>query len=653
LVLPVVGAMVIGGPVVGLFAVLIGFFLLDLVFIPPYGSLTVKSDENWLALIAYIAVVLVVAVVVWKLQQLRADSARHQHEAAETLSILDTLQSTSPVGFSFVDPDFRFVRVNEKAAAIDGVSVQGHIGRTMAEVIPQFWSQLEPSYRGILALGEPILNVEVASETAEDPGRLHYWLESCYPVRVQGAIIGVGAVFVDVTEQKEAERVRLEAEAERVKAEGEKAEAERVRLEAEVERVKAEGEKAEAERVRLEAEAQHVRLEAQLHQSQRMESLGQLAGGVAHDFNNLLAVILNYASFVAEELSSATATPTGTQWEEPLKDVKQIQLAAERASLLTHQLLAFARRGVVQARALSLNSVITRMEQILRRTIGEQVELVISLAPSLPMAVADPGQIEQIVLNLVINARDAMPAGGTLSIETSTREVTQNESSVMGVPEGLYVRLRVGDTGVGMSAEVRERAFEPFFTTKPRGEGSGLGLATVYGIVSQSGGYTKIYSDEGVGTSISILLPAAKQGATQDVHDERVDRVKSLAGTETVLVVDDEEALREVTRRILTRSGYTVITASGGAQAIELATSHVGPIDLVLTDVIMPKMQGPAVANEMKKLRPGIRVLFMSGHAQPVLEAEAVLGTEFVLVEKPFDQVTLLENVRKALDRDE
>ena len=303
--------------------------------------------------------------------------------------------------------------------------------------------------------------------------------------------------------------------------------------------------------------------------------------------------------------TSAAATPTGAQWEEPLKDVKQIQLAAERASLLTHQLLSFARREVVQARGLNLNTAITRMEQILRRTIGEQIELVMSLTPSLPMVVADPGQIEQIVLNLAINARDAMPAGGTLSIGTSTREITGNESSVTGVPAGLYVCFRVGDTGVGMSSEVRDRAFEPFFTTKPRGEGSGLGLATVYGIVSQSGGYTKIYSDEGVGTSITVLLPAAQQDAEQDVPDERVDHLESLVGTETILVVDDEEALREVTRRILTRNGYTVVTASSGAQAIEIAASHVGPIDLVLTDVvIMPNMQGPAVANEMDSSDP-------------------------------------------------
>jgi CheY-like chemotaxis protein len=205
---------------------------------------------------------------------------------------------------------------------------------------------------------------------------------------------------------------------------------------------------------------------------------------------------------------------------------------------------------------------------------------------------------------------------------------------------------------MGMSEDVRDRAFEPFFTTKPRGEGSGLGLATVYGIVLQSGGYSRIYSDEGIGTSISILLPVAEHDDTVDTVEGR-DHTTLPLGTETILVVDDEDALREVTRRMLTRSGYTVVTASSGAQAIEIASSYVGPIDLVLTDVIMPKMQGPTVANEVRKVRPDIRVLFMSGHAQPVLEAEAVLGTDFLLLEKPFDQAILLESVRNVLDRNE
>jgi len=472
-----------------------------------------------------------------------------------------------------------------------------------------------------------------------------------------GQIIGASAIGHDITGrlslQREQKRLEdLEAEADRITAEGEKKVAERVRLEAEADRITAEDEKKVAEPVRLEAEADRMQLEAQLRQS-HMESLGQLAGGVAHDFNNLLGVILNYAAFVAEELTSAAATPTGSEWEGPLKDVKQIQLAAERAALLTHQLLSFARREVVQTRALSLNSAITRMEQILRRAIGEQIELVISLAASLPMVLADPGQIEQIALNLAINARDAMPTGGILSIDTGVREIMENEGSVAGIPDGSYVCLRVGDTGMGMSAEVRDRAFEPFFTTKPRGEGSGLGLATVYGIVSQSGGYTRIYSDEGVGTSITILLPAAGQDAMRDEVSGCVDHLKPLVGTETILMADDEEGQREMTHRILTRNGYTVLTASSGAQAIEIATSHVGPIDLLLTDVIMPVMQGPTVAKEVRNLRSDVRVLFMSGHAQPVLETEGLLATEFLLVEKPFDEAKLLQNVRKVLDGNE
>ncbi len=545
-------------------------------------------------------------------------------------STLVGLLDAAPDAMLAIDEAGLVVMVNAQAERLFGYRREELLGRPVEPLVSIADPRFRPSATGL-----------------EMPGRRQDGSEFSASISVSTMATDAG-LLISATIRDATERIEVEAERVRLKTE-----AERVRLEAEGERVKAEREKTEAERVRLEAEAERGRLEEQLHQSHRMESLGQLAGGVAHDFNNLLAVILNYASFVAEELTSATATPMGTQWEGPLKDVEQIQLAAERATLLTHQLLSFARREVVQARALSLNSAITRMEQILRRTIGEQIELVIRLAPSLPMVMADPGQIEQIVLNLAINARDAMPKGGTLSIDTIARGITGNESSVTGVPAGSYACFRVGDTGVGMSAEVRDRAFEPFFTTKPRGEGSGLGLATVYGIVSQSGGYTKIYSDEGVGTSITILLPAATQGATRDQHDEGADHSESPVGTETILVVDDEAALLEVTRRILTRNGYTVVTASSGAQAIEIAASHVGPIDLVLTDVIMPTMQGPTVANEVRKLRPGVRVLFMSGHAQPVLEAEAVLGTEFLLVEKPFDQAILLENVRKVLDRDE
>jgi len=442
-----------------------------------------------------------------------------------------------------------------------------------------------------------------------------------------------------------AEHVLLSAEAARVNAEAEKTIAASVRLEAEVKRI-------EAERVRLEAEMELERLKGFLHQSQRMESLGQLAEGVAHDFNNLLAVILNYAAFVGEELHRAADSPEGSQWSGPLNDVKQIQVAAEQASVLTHQLLAFARREVIQARPLSFNGAIRNIEEMLRRTIGEQIELSIELEPDLSKVMADPGHIEQMILNLAINARDAMPTGGTLSIITSSREVNASEWSLLGAPAGSYICVQFSDNGTGMSADVRDRAFEPFFTTKPRGEGSGLGLATVYGIVLQSGGFLKIYSDEGIGTCITILLPIDPGSVELGQRSSKVDVTVPLNGSKTVLVVDDEEGLREVTRRILSRSGYRVLTASSGVEAIEIAATHLGHIDLLLTDVIMATLQGPTVAKEITVLRPDIRVLFMSGHAQPVLQAEAVLGTGFQLVEKPFDQKMLLDNVRFALDAD-
>jgi PAS domain S-box-containing protein len=563
---------------------------------------------------------------------------------------LIALLDAGPDAMLVIDEAGLIVLVNVQARKLFDYRSEDLIGKRVELLVPIADSTYRPNVTGLPVVGRRRDGSEFLTEISMSTIATDAGLLVCAVVRDATARIEGEAELVRVN--RKAEGRRLEAEADRITAEGEKEVAEQVRLVAEVDRITAEGEKEEAERVRLEAEVDRELLEAQLHQSQRMESLGQLAGGVAHDFNNLLGVILNYAAFVGEELARAAATPAGSQWEEPLKDVKQIQLAAGRGALLTRQLLSFARREVVQARALDLNIAIRRMEHILRRTIGEQIELVINLAPNLPMIVADPGQIEQIVLNLAINARDAMPTGGILSIETSMKDITETANAVRLIPPGSYVSFGVSDTGVGMSEGVRERAFEPFFTTKSSGEGSGLGLATVYGIVSQSGGYTRLLSEEGVGTSIAILLPAAGDEALRDEITGRVDDLDSLGGTETILVTDDEAEQREVAKRILSRNGYTVLTASSGAQAVEFAASHVGPIDLLLTDVIMPQMQGPTVAREVRVLRPDIRVLFMSGHAHPVLEAEALLGMEFLLMEKPFDETTILQNIRKVLDSD-
>jgi PAS domain S-box-containing protein len=441
----------------------------------------------------------------------------------------------------------------------------------------------------------------------------------------------------------EAERVRLEAEAERVRLEAEVererlgAEAERERLETEVERVTDKGEKTEAERGRLEAEVEHERLEGQLHQSQRMESLGQLAGGVAHDFNNLLAVITNYASFVSEELDDKEAAQN---------DLGQIRVAAERAAELTRQLLAFAGRKVLQPVIFDLNQVIVAVEQLLRRTIGEHVELVISLSTDPSFVEEDPGQLEQVLVNLAVNARDAMPDGGLLTIDTENSEIDEAYTETNpGVAPGRYVRLRVSDTGSGMEQAVLDHVFEPFFTTKPRGEGTGLGLPTVFGIVAQAGGEIRLYSEPGIGTTCQVLLPTTDRTPT---IGRSLTEPRDLHGTETVLVVEDEDALREVARRILSRNGYVVLTSANGPEAIALVERHTGVIDLLLTDVIMPQMLGKEVAARIQELFPGLPVLYMSGYARPVLGP--TLGEEIALLEKPFSEQLLLIKVRDVLD---
>jgi PAS domain S-box-containing protein len=404
----------------------------------------------------------------------------------------------------------------------------------------------------------------------------------------------------------------------------------------------------QAERERLKAQAERERMERQLHQSQRLESLGQLAGGVAHDFNNLLAVIANYASFVGEEIR-AQAEGDPEHWEPVLNDVTEIERAAERATRLTHQLLAFGRREVVQPVVLNLDDVVRDVDRLLQRTLGEHIELVTELAEGLWTVLVDPGQLEQVLVNLAVNARDAMRAGGSLLLQTSN--VIVDEEYVARRPDltpGRHVRLRVSDTGSGMEPEVIERAFEPFFTTKPKGEGSGLGLATVYGIVTQAGGDTSIYSEIGVGTTISVMFPASA-----DAPAAAVGEVKAMEkpGGATVLVVEDEDAMREVTRRILARNGYEVIVAAGGREAIAAANAHEANIDLLITDVIMPHMLGKEVAENITVLRPRARVLYMSGYAQPILASQGTLDPGVTLIEKPFSEQLLLAKVREVLDQ--
>jgi two-component system cell cycle sensor histidine kinase/response regulator CckA len=380
----------------------------------------------------------------------------------------------------------------------------------------------------------------------------------------------------------------------------------------------------------------------QLLQSQKMESIGRLAGGVAHDFNNILSVILSCAGFALEELREG----------DPLREeILEIEKGGKRAAALTRQLLAFSRKQLLQPVSLDLNRSLAEMEKMLRRIIGEDVELVQVLAPDLGLTRADSGQVEQVVMNLAVNARDAMPTGGKLTIETSN--VTLDEEYAArhaGAKPGSHVMVAVTDSGVGMDERTLARIFEPFFTTKAVGNGTGLGLSTVYGIVQQSGGSIFVHSEIGRGTTFRIFLPREQGLATEVASASRA--TTGAARGETILVVEDDDSLRRITKRTLERAGYHVLTAANGGEGLLTCEQHAGHIHLVLTDVVMPQMNGREFVERLAKVRPGMKVLFMSGYTDETIVHHGVLnpGTQFI--GKPFMQADLLARVRGVLDGD-
>jgi two-component system cell cycle sensor histidine kinase/response regulator CckA len=380
------------------------------------------------------------------------------------------------------------------------------------------------------------------------------------------------------------------------------------------------------------------RLESQFLQAQKMEAVGQLAGGVAHDFNNLLTVILGYADLLAAKLG-----PGSHEREE----LGEIRTAAERAAALTRQLLAFSRRQVLERKVLDVSDLIAHTEKMLRRLIGEDVELVTVLSPALRRVSADAGQLEQVIMNFAVNARDAMPRGGKLTIETANVALDDTYARRHAtVRPGNYVMIAVSDTGVGMSDETLAHMFEPFFTTKERGRGTGLGLATVYGIVKQSGGSVWVYSEVGKGTTFKIYLPVVEE----DVEVEPIPaEPASLAGSETVLLVEDEKSVRALSRSILERYGYTVLEAGSGKEGLEVAHDYSLPIHLVLTDVVMPEMGGTDLASQLETLRPGVRVLYMSGYTDEAIFRHGLLKKGRSFLQKPFTPETLARKVREAL----
>ena len=379
-------------------------------------------------------------------------------------------------------------------------------------------------------------------------------------------------------------------------------------------------------------------LETQLLQAQKMEAVGRLAGGVAHDFNNLLTVIMSYSDLLLEDL------PTDAPDRE---DVAEIRKAAVAASSLTRQLLAFSRQQVLQPRVLDVNEVIAGTEKLLARLLGEDVRLTTTLSPKLGAVKVDPGQLEQIIMNLAVNARDAMPLGGRLSIETGN--VDLDEEYVRGHPlahPGRYVMLAVSDTGVGMDAATQARIFEPFFTTKEPGKGTGLGLATVYGIVKQHGGSIWVYSEPGHGTSFKIYLPRVDEA----VPAKEAAPSETIRGSETVLISEDVDAVRAVARQMLERQGYTVLDAPDGESALKLVGQYTGVIHLLLTDVVMPDLSGRELATRLAAVRPSVKVLYMSGYTDDAIVRHGILEEGIAYLQKPFTPDTLARKVRAVLD---
>jgi PAS domain S-box-containing protein len=430
-------------------------------------------------------------------------------------------------------------------------------------------------------------------------------------------------VSIDITDRKRAEDAMRESHAV---------------LEQRVEERTTELKRQIAGRERAESALAHT--EEQLRHAQKMEAIGRLAGGVAHDFNNLLSVIQSASSLALGSLGDR---------EEVHADLREIQLAAERAGRLTGQLLAFGRRQLLEARIVDLNEILTGIRQMLIRMIGEDIELCHVSGPTLRKVRVDVGQLEQVILNLVVNARDAMPRGGRLTLETANVDFDAEYAQTHpDVSAGPHVMLAVSDTGVGMDRTTQERIFEPFFTTKEQGKGTGLGLSTVFGIVKQSGGSIFVYSEPGQGATFKIYLPRADEKRV--ASDARLPAVQPPVSGETVLVAEDDDQVRAVVRRVLARAGYRVIEARSGGEALALAERHGDAIDLLVTDVVMPEMGGPELGAALKTRRPKLRLLYMSGYTDDSVLRHGILEGEVTFMQKPLTPELLLRKVREALD---
>jgi signal transduction histidine kinase len=521
------------------------------------------------------------------------DNARLYREAedalqenARTVALLDTVFRGTPIGLAFVDRELRFVRINDALAALNRTAAEAHLGRTVSEVLGEVAPLVVPLLEEVFRTGAPVLDREIVVEAPAQGDGPRTFLASYYPVAAtDGRTEWVGCMVSEVTERRRAGELLVQAE--------------------------------------------------------RMEAIARVAGGVAHEVNNMMTVITGFSGFLEGSL------PAG---DPRADDVAEIHRAADRAAGITRQLLAYSRQQVLQPTRLDLNVLVQHSVPMFARLLGAGVRVELDLAAELPLVRADRTQFEQVLVNLVLNARDAMAGRGTLTVTTETFVLAESQRAhglSVRMPAGRYARITISDTGTGMDAVTRARVFEPFYTTKPSGQGSGLGLATVYGIVKQSGGFIWVYSEVGHGTAFKIYLPEFT-GSLAELPPAEV--LLSPRGAETILIVEDEAAVRRMAARALAAQGYAVLEAANGAEALEVLARGGSPIDLVLTDVVMPLVNGRELSERLSVERPGLRVLFMSGYTDDDIVRRGLLRPGSPFLQKPFMPGDLSRKVREVLD---
>ncbi len=539
------------------------------------------------------------------------EQKRSEVALADLFARFDAFMETLP-GLAWIkDSERRLIWVNKTFESRLDVSRERWFGKKGEEVFPaQMAADMDEADDLIIASGKPH-SLRTFSESA-DKSQQHWWQIVKFPFHDAEGRRFFGGIATEITPQKLAEDALRVSESRARTAYTELADA------LEVTR----------------------RTEEKFRQSQKMEAVGRLAGGIAHDFNNLLTVILGNAELLARGLKNDTL----------FDEVSEIQSAGKRASELTRQLLAFSRKQALEPRVVNINSIVDALRNMFSRLLGEDVEVALLLHPEPFLCRVDPGQIEQVVLNLIVNARDAMPNGGRLTIETANVSLDEDYArNHPGATAGPHLVLSISDNGMGMTKEVQSHLFEPFFTTKPVGRGTGLGLSTVYGIVKQSGGTIWVYSEPGQGTTIKVYFPRAT--GLEDPVMVRPAAGSHLHGSETVLLVEDDDKVRKTVSTILRRAGYHVMEADNGGEALLICEQHEARIALLLTDVVMPKLNGKQVAERLRAIRPGMRVIFMSGYTENVVVHHGVVDSGVDFLQKPLTAETLLPKVREVLDR--